>query len=118
MVDAVGHLLLADEFEFSFRFRYVGGQPYTPKVYNHHVRQWYEREGQELNTERYEPYMRFDVMVNKRFYYKKMNLVMLLGYHNLFNRDNPLWWAYLEDGTREMVWQFKGMLSGGMILEF
>ena len=108
----------ADEFEFSFRARYVGGKPYSPKVYDHNVRQWYNYDSQDLNSSRYDPYFRVDIMFQKRFYYDKMNLAMFFGILNVFNRDNPSMYAYLEDGTQEMVVQFKRIPGGGVILEF
>ncbi|UCH64133.1 MAG: TonB-dependent receptor [Fidelibacterota bacterium] len=108
----------SDEFEASFRIRYIGGAPYTPKVYDHNLRKWYNYTSQALNTERYDYFLRFDIMFNKRFYYKKMNLVIFLGILNVFNRDNPLNYAYLDDGTREKVLQFKMIPSGGVTLEF
>ncbi len=108
----------SDEFEASFRLRYIGGAPYTPKIYDHNVRKWYNYASQDLNTERYDHFLRFDIMFNKRFYYKKMNLVMFLGLLNVFNRDNPLNYAYLDDGTKETVLQFKMIPSGGVTLEF
>ncbi|MBA7613899.1 hypothetical protein ES703_21157 [subsurface metagenome] len=108
----------SDEFEASFRLRYIGGAPYTPKIYDHNERKWYNNVGQDLNTERYDYFLRFDIMFNKRFYYKKMNLVTFMGILNVFNRDNPLNYAYLDDGTKEKVLQFKMIPSGGVTLEF
>ena len=108
----------SDEFEASFRLRYIGGAPYTPKIYDHNERKWDNNVGQDLNTERYDYFLRFDIMFNKRYYYKKMNLVMFLGLLNVFNRDNPLNYAYLDNGNKETVLQFKMIPSGGVTLEF
>ena len=108
----------ADEFEVSFRVRYVGGRPYTPMVYNHNVRRWYTYKAQEWNTERFDHYFRFDIMLLQRFYFKKMSLVAFWDIMNVFNRDNPWDYQYLEDGTKEMVWQFKTFPVGGLSLEF
>ncbi|UCH64134.1 MAG: TonB-dependent receptor [Fidelibacterota bacterium] len=108
----------ADEFEASFRARYVGGRPYTPRIYNHNVRRWYTYGDQEWNTERFGHYFRFDIMLLQRFYFKKMNLVAFWDIMNVFNRDNPWDWQYYEDGTREMVLQFKTFPIGGVTLEF
>jgi outer membrane receptor protein involved in Fe transport len=108
----------ADEFEASFRLRYVGGAPYTPKVYDHNIRQWTTTQAQRLNTARYDPYLRVDIMFNKRFYYDNLNMVFFMGLNNVFNRNNPQIMAYLEDGSEEMLWQFKQSIAGGMMLEF
>ncbi len=111
-------IMPADEFEMSFRARYVGGRPYTPMVYNHNVRRWYTYWGQEWNTERFGHYFRFDIMLLQRFYFKKMNLVAFWDIMNVFNRDNPWDWQYYEDGTKEMVLQYKTFPIGGVTLEF
>ncbi len=108
----------ADEFEASFRLRYLGGAPYTPKVYDHNLRQWTTYRLQDLNTERYDHFLRFDIMFQRRSYYRKMNLVTFMGLLNVFDRGNPLMKAYLEDGSEELVWQFRIIPSGGMTLEF
>jgi len=108
----------ADEFEMSFRARYVGGRPYTPETYDHNVRRWYTYEAQEWNTERFDHYFRFDIMLLQRFYFKKMSLVAFWDIMNVFNRDNPWDWQYNEDGTIEMVLQFKTFPIGGLTLEF
>jgi len=57
-------------------------------------------------------------MLLQRFYFKKMNLVAFWDIMNVFNRDNPWDWQYYEDGTREMVLQFKTFPIGGVTLEF
>ena len=108
----------ADEYDISFRARYVGGRPYTPKVYDHNVRRWYTYQGQEWNTSRFGHYFRFDIMLLQRFYFNKVNLVAFWDIMNIYNRDNPWDWQYMEDGTREMVWQFKTFPVGGLTLEF
>ncbi len=108
----------ADEYEASFRIRYVGGRPYTPKVYDHNVRRWYTYYAQEWNTERFEHYFRFDIMLLQRFYFEKMNLVAFWDIMNVFSRDNPWDWQYNEDGTKDMVLQFKTFPVGGLSLEF
>ncbi len=108
----------ADEFEFSFQAHYVGGKPYSPKVYDHNVRQWHNYDSQDLNSARYDSYFLVDIMFQKRFYYDRMNLIMFFGILNVFNRENPQMYAYLEDGTQEIVLQFKRIPSGGVRLEF
>jgi len=109
--------LPADELEVSFRYRQVGGRPYTPKVYNPTVRRWYQLAGQELNGERLEPYMRFDVMILRRFYFRRMNLVTFIDIQNVFDRDNPWDMVYYQDGTREIALQYRQFPVGGIILE-
>ncbi|UCD38326.1 MAG: TonB-dependent receptor, partial [Fidelibacterota bacterium] len=108
----------SDEYEISFRGRYVGGRPYTPQHYDHNTRRWYTSQDQSWNTHRMREYIRFDIMLLQRFYFKKANLVAFWDIMNVFNRDNPWGWQYYDDGTRDMVWQYKTFPVGGLVLEF
>ena len=108
----------SDEFEISFKFRYMGGRPYTPKTYDHRVRDWYVESSQPWNTARYEPYLRFDLMLQQRFYFKRVNMVVFWDFLNIFNIDNPWEYIYLADGTKEMYSQYGTMPIGGVIIEF
>lgn len=108
----------ADEFEISFRLRYAGGKPYTPKTYNHNTRKWYTNSSEDWNTKRMEEYYRFDIMLLQRFYFEKLNLVAFWDIMNVFNRDNPWDYVYNEDGTKDIALQFKTFPIGGITLEF
>jgi hypothetical protein len=105
----------SDEFEISFRGRYVGGRPYTPQHYDHNTRNWFTFQGQDWNNRRLQEYVRFDIMILQRFYFKKTNLVAFWDIMNVFNRDNPWGWQYYD---REVVWQYKTFPVGGLVLEF
>jgi hypothetical protein len=48
----------SDEFEISFRGRYVGGRPYTPLNYDHNLRSWTIYQTQDFNTHRLKEYIR------------------------------------------------------------
>lgn len=112
----------ADEFEISFRLRYSGGKPYTPKTYNHNFREWYTLASADYNTKRMPEYVRLDVMLLQRFYMSKdglvKNLVAFWDIMNVLNRDNPWEYVYKEDGTRDVALQFKTFPVGGITLEF
>ena len=108
----------SDEYEISLKYRYMGGQPYTPQHYDHNIREWYTNSDDRWNTERYGDYRRVDLMLKQRFYYKKLNLVVFWDIMNIFNRKNPYEYLYLEDGEKIMSWQYTTFPVGGMILEF
>lgn len=108
----------SDEYEISMKFRYMGGRPFTPKQYDHTIRSWFVNSNSSWNTERYEPYLRLDLMFQQRFNFKKMNLVAFWDFINVFNRKNPWEYTYLDDGKKIMSWQYTTMPVGGMILEF
>jgi hypothetical protein len=108
----------ADEYEISVRFRYSGGKPYTPKVYNHNLRRWYTNASMDYNTERMDDYLRLDLMLLQRFYFKTMNLVAFWDIMNILNRDNPWDYVYNEDGSKDIALQYKTFPIGGITLEF
>jgi len=108
----------SDEFEISFKFRYMGGRPYSPQNYDHMIRQWYVESSQPWNTARYEPYIRLDLMLQQRFYFKRVNMVAFWDFLNILNINNSWEYIYLVDGKKEMYWQYKTMPVGGVIIEF
>ena len=108
----------SDENQISLKYRYMGGQPYTPKHYDHNIREWYTNANDEWNTERYPHYIRIDLMLQQRFHYEKVNLVAFWDIMNILNRKNPYEYMYLDDGTKIMSWQYTTFPVGGMILEF
>ena len=71
-----------------------------------------------LNTARYDHYSRFDIMVLRRFNFKKINLTTFLDIQNIIDRDNIWAIMYLEDGTTEMSLQYKQMPVFGITIEF
>ena len=64
--------MVSDQLEISFRYRYSGGKPYTPKVYDFEHRRWYVDSNDDLNKERYAYYSRFDIMILRRYNFKKI----------------------------------------------
>ena len=108
----------SDEYQISLKYRYMGGQPYTPKHYDHNIREWYTNANDEWNTERHGHYSRIDLMLQQRFHYEKVNLVVFWDIMNILNRKNPYEYVYLDDGTKIMGWQYTTFPVGGMILEF
>ncbi len=108
----------ADEYEIGIKFRYMGGRPYTPKTYDHNIREWYVNSTDAWNSTRLASYIRFDILLQQRFNFKKMNVVAFWDIMNVFNRNNPWETVYLEDGSTAMAWQFKTFPVGGIVLEF
>lgn len=108
----------AQELELSFRYRYVGGKPYTPRRYDPTVRRWYEQEGVDYNTRRFPPYHRLDIMVLWHYSFRHISLVAYFDLQNVFDRDNIWDIQRNPDGTRDYVYQFKVFPIGGFTLEF
>ncbi len=110
--------MVSDQLELSFRYRYSGGRPYTPKVYDFHHRVWYIDPDADYNTERFDYYSRLDIMILRRFNFKRINLTTYLDLQNIFDRDNKWDRVYLDDGTIKMSYQYKQLPVGGIIIEF
>lgn len=110
-------LPFADEIEVSLRWRYLGGRPYTVQNYDPYTQRWYISANQAFNTERLPEYHRLDLMLNRRFIFKKANLVVYLDIQNVYNRDNIWSYSYTDDGQRETVYQYKIFPVGGFTLE-
>jgi len=110
--------MVSDQLELSFRYHYSGGRPYTPKVYDFHHRIWYIDPLADYNTERFGYYSRLDIMILRRFNFKKINLTTYLDLQNIFDRNNEWDRVYLDDGTYEMSYQYKQFPVGGIIIEF
>ena len=110
--------MVSDQLEVSFRYRYSGGRPYTPKVYNFNYRRWYVDTESGFNAKRSNYYSRFDLMILRRFNFKKINVTTFIDIQNIFDRSNEWEIMYLDDGTTDMSYQYKQMPIGGIIIEF
>ncbi len=110
--------MVSDQLEVSFRYSYNGGRPYTPKHYNIKYRRWFADPNKDLNTARYDHYSRLDIMVLRRFNFKKINITTFLDIQNIFDRNNVWEIMYLEDGNTEMSHQYKQLPVFGITIEF
>ena len=109
-------IMPSDIFEISFRYRYMGGRPYTERHYEPTFRRW--SYNSEWNTERYNYYSRLDIMFLRRFNFNKINLITFLDIQNVFNKNNDWEYVYLPDGSKEMSYQYKQLPIGGITIEF
>ncbi len=71
-----------------------------------------------MNTERYPDYHRFDVRLDRRYFYKNWSLVVYFDIMNVYGRDNI--WDYSRDeyGDVDKVLQFSTFPVGGFNIEF
>ena len=108
----------SDEYEISFKLRYLGGRPYTPKTYDHNIREWYTSSEGDWNTKRYGSYLRFDLMLQQRYYFDQINMVIFYDFLNLFNKNNEWENIYLDNGTIKIAYQYKTIPTAGVVIEF
>ncbi|MFH1007271.1 MAG: TonB-dependent receptor, partial [Candidatus Latescibacterota bacterium] len=111
-------LPFSDETVVSFRWRYLGGRPYTEPNYHREWHTWITGETQKLNTQRHPVYHRLDIRLDRRFMFGGWNMVTYLDIQNVTNRDNIWGVQYKENGGKENVLQFKVFPIGGLVIEF
>ncbi len=97
--------------EFSARWIYAGGVPYTPidvelSKQNHYT----VLDESKVNSKRYPDYHSLNLRIDKRFFFKKTNLVIYLSVWNVYDQNNiaEYYWND-EDQKIEEVRQW-GML--------
>ncbi len=120
-------LPLSDDMEFSFRFRYSSGRPYTPRLFTAYIQRregtitWSKgvwEDGAEINSARYPDYHRLDVQWINRWHNEGYNIVMIVALQNVYNRANVAGYQYVTDGTRNTIYQFSFFPVVGASVEF
>lgn len=111
-------ILPSDEFEFSVKWRYLGGRPYTEPVYYPNIQRWVVEEQLERNTRRYPAYHRLDLRLDRRFLFDNWSMVVFFDIVNIYNRDNIWSYQYNDDGTISEVLQYQTLPVGGVTVEF
>lgn len=96
------------DWEFSARFIYAGGAPYTP--FDMQLSELNNKGILDLsktNTVRLPDYHSLNIRVDRRFYFEKTNLVIFLSIWNVYNRDNVSAYSWNEVKnklTKEVGW--------------
>lgn len=111
-------LPFGDQVEISFRWRYLGGRPYTKPLYYPHLQRWLEDETVLQNQHRYPAYHRMDIRLDRRFMFQGWNMVTYIDIMNVYGRDNIWAYSYQDEGTVENIYQFKVFPVGGITIEF
>ena len=111
-------LMPSDISEYTLKFRYLGGKPYTPETWHYEWKTWTVDGDQLINSDRMAPYQRFDIMISQRWFFNRWNLKTYFEVENLFNHPNVWDYLYKDNGERETIYQFGRMVIGGVIVEF
>lgn len=111
---------LSKAWEFSTKWRYAGGAPYTP--YNQEASMAAGNgmlDLNRINAERYPDYQRFDIRVDYRAFYKKYTVISYVSIENLFNRRNVYYrfWNRAQEKT-DYAYQIARFIVGGISFEF
>ncbi len=109
-----------EKWEFSLKWAYAGGRPYTP-----FDMQASKQAGQgildlaQLNARRYPAYHRLDVRFDRRYHLKKLNIVTYFDLQNAYNRKNVNAIFWNEARNEEAVsHQWEILPVGGLSVEF
>ena len=106
--------------EFSIKWRYDGGRPYTP--FNVPASMASGRDILDvtrINGKRFAPYHRLDVRYDYRKYFKKFTLVTYFSIENVYNRKNQglIFWNR-KKGKSQFSYQTGFFPVGGISIEF
>ena len=110
---------IGDRMEFSARWRYLGGRPYTEKTYDSTYRRWYVDERAPLNSAHYLDYHSLSLRFERRFGFGFFQMMYYFDLQNIYDRANV--WQYLfVDGRpkRSKVNQLPFFPAGGVIIGF
>jgi hypothetical protein len=110
---------IADRMEFSAKWRYLGGRPYTEHIYDYAHRRWYVNTGGDLNGLRYEPYHRLDLRYERRYGFGFLHMIYYFDFQNVYSRENV--WLYMYPNGRDRpqpIYQFPFFPVGGIIIGF
>ncbi len=117
----------ADRMEFSMKWRFLSGRPYTQQRYDDRIyKRWYQDPLAPLNAERHAPYHRLDLRYERRFGFGFLQMIYYIDLQNLYSRDNIWTFLYPEYDPlnpnqtieRKEVMQFPFFPAGGIIIGF
>ena len=110
----------SDRYEFSLRWSYAGGRPYTP--FDEELSRQLSTgiiQRDRLNTERLPPYHRLDLRFDYRKHYERFNLVSFFSLLNAYNRSNIFTYYWDDSDNRvDRINQWAFLPVGGFELEF
>jgi outer membrane receptor for ferrienterochelin and colicin len=102
IVSAEGGYKPNAEWEFSARWIYAGGTPYTPFDLTQSAQlQRGVFDGAKINGARYPAYHSMNVRFDKRFHFSGSNLVLYLSAWNVYNRKNVAAYFWNEKENKE-----------------
>jgi len=98
-----GGYKLDEEWEFSLRWSYAGGVPYTPfDVAQSIISQRGVLDISMVNSSRLSNYQNLSFRVDRRFHFSSSNLIIYLSVWNVFDRENISNHGWSENGIIEV----------------
>jgi hypothetical protein len=99
-----------NKWEFSLRWNYAGGVPYTPLDIESLSSGGIEKINTDItNSARYPDYHSLNIRFDRRFHFQRSNIVVFLSLWNVYNRKNiaSYYWNEIENKQDEYYqWSF------------
>ena len=112
-------LVPADESDYSIRWRFLGGRPYTPQYYDSSLHRWRIDEDTPYNSVRMTPYSRIDLHFKERIYSGRVSVITYVEALNILDHDNLFWFVYRNDTAEKIErYQMPRLVLGGVIVEY
>lgn len=109
-----------NNWEFSLRWIYAGGPPYTPFDVEESRRLNREvLDGDRINEVRYPDYHSLNIRFDRRFHFSRSNLVFYFSVWNVYNRKNIASYFWNEiDQKEDVIYQWSLLPIFGFEFEF
>ncbi|HPN34316.1 MAG TPA: TonB-dependent receptor [bacterium] len=107
-------------WEFSARWVYAAGAPYTPLDLNKSAQASSEvLDANAINARRYPAYHSLNIRFDRRFHFAEANLIMYLSAWNLYDRKNIAGYFWNEKESRQdALYQWRFLPIFGLEFEF
>ena len=115
--ESIGGILFGDQADLGFRWRYMGGRPYTPMEWDRTSRTWTSR-AELVNSSRLPAYHRLDLRWQMKRNFKSWSLSTYIDIQNVYNRINVWEYTYMPDSGVVTMNQNGIMPAGGFVIEF
>jgi len=109
-----------NRWEFSLRWIYAGGRPYTPfDVISSQEANQGILDNSRVNASRYPAYHSLNVRCDRRFHFSGSSLIFYLSIWNAYNRQNvsSYYWNQIEN-RQDTIYQFSMLPIFGLEYEF
>ena len=120
LFSAVGGYKPNAKWEFSTKWTYAGGVPYTP--FNQQLSIEMNAgiiDQNKINDSRMDDYHSLNLRVDRRFYFNKSSLILYFSVWNAYNRENVAMHYWNEDDNKQDTYNQWSMLPiGGFEWEF
>jgi outer membrane receptor for ferrienterochelin and colicin len=120
LVSVIGGYKPNNKWEFSFRWNFAGGVPYSPfdKAKSSELNTGIINR-EKINESRYPTYHSMNIRFDRRYFFSKSSLVTYLSIWNVYNRKNVAAYYWNENQNKQdVMYQWSMIPIGGIEFEF